>query len=81
MERDQEFQEAFEWLSSFEVHSEAEAIDKEVILSNIEVYEKMIKIMSEMIDNYDSQLVINSFSNAKEVREFVLNKVREDNKK
>lgn len=42
MKRDKEFDDAFNWLACVDVNSEAEAVDREIILSTIEEYEETI---------------------------------------
>lgn len=42
MKRNKELDDAFNWLVCVDVNSEAEAIDREIILSTIEEYEEMI---------------------------------------
>lgn len=42
MNRNKEFTDAFNWLCCVDVNNEAEAIDREIILSTIEEYEEII---------------------------------------
>ena len=47
--------------------------------AEIEKKDKIIDLMARTIDNYDTQLVINTFKNKEHVKEYFINKVEEEN--
>lgn len=48
------------------------------VLNELDKKDKVIDLMARAINNYDSQLVINHFSNADDVKQYFYEKVEEE---